>query len=113
MEIPKTGMTIDAAMKSAKEEGHMMTLEDITKKLHEDFPDEISDANTYLSMAECAYQMEHQELAHYLCEMAKDEFSHATFIHEYLKKTGIPIDEEDAMEWSKLEERFRKKFREA
>ena len=111
MDMPKTN--IEASLKDAKMEGHMMTLEDITKKLHEDLPDEINDANTYLNMAKCARQMEHHELAHYLSEMSKDEFSHATFIHEYLIKMGIPIDEEDAMNFSKLEDRFRRVFSEA
>lgn len=108
MDLPKTN--IDASVKTAKSEGHMMTLEDISKKLHGDFNDEIQDANTYLNMAKCAQRMEHHDLAHYLCEMAKDEYSHAKFIHMYLVENGIDIDEEDKADWHELEERFPHEF---
>jgi ferritin len=89
----------------------LMTMADITNKLHEEFEDEIEGANNYLSMAISAYEMEHLTLAEYLSAIAKDEFSHATFIHNFLEKSGVAISEEHAKAFKELEERFRKEFR--
>lgn len=96
MELPKT-------MKTDK----TMTIEDISKQLHEDFSDEIHDTNKYMDMAECAKQLGHDETAYYLSEIAKDEYSHACYIYMYLKEHGIAIDKEDADAWDKLTVRFR------
>lgn len=88
----------------------MMTLYDITDKLYENFPDEINDANHYMDMAKSAHNMGHEELAHYLSEMAKDEYTHAMFIHHHLKESGIEMPEEWHKEWEELENRFRGYF---
>lgn len=88
----------------------MMSLSEITDKLYEQFPDEINDANHYMDMAKSAYDMGHEELAQYLCEIAKEEFTHAMFIHHHMKESGVEIPEEWNKEWEELENRFRKYF---
>jgi ferritin len=97
-------------------EGYMakhavMSLQDITNKLIEEFPDEIEGANEYLDMAISAKEMSHNDLAMYLCEVAKDEFSHAKFIHHFLTRSGVSMSEDWKMAWSNLESRFRREFR--
>ena len=63
---------MDAARKalmSEEEHSHhgkhhyMMSLSDITNKLHEEFSDEIEGANEYMDMAKSAASMHHYELA--------------------------------------------------
>lgn len=88
----------------------MMSLSEITENLYEEFPDEMEDANHYMDMSKSAYDMGHQELAYYLCEIAKDEFTHAKFIHHHLKESGVEISTEWHKEWEELENRFRQYF---
>lgn len=88
----------------------MMSLSEITNKLHEDFSDEIEGANLYLDMANSAMHMHHCDLADILCAMANDEFSHARFIHCFLKESGIHVSEDIHKEWEELESRFHKAF---
>lgn len=101
-----------AAVKYDKKEHHetakhcMMSLSDITEKLHNDFQDEIDDANKYQDMANSAAKMGHCELADILCAMAKDEHSHAKFIHEFLKESGVTVCEKTCHDWEELENRF-------
>lgn len=94
-----------------KEAKHrMMSLGEITDDLHEDFCDEIEDANKYMDMANSAASMCHYDLADTLCAMAKDEFSHAKFIHCFLKSSGVEIPDEVCKKWEELEQRFRRIF---
>lgn len=88
----------------------MYSLSDITEALHHEFEDEIAGANEYLDMATSAREMHHMELAHYLCAMAKDEYSHASFISHHMKKSGVEVSEKTRKEWEELEERFRRAF---
>lgn len=99
MELPKTLKTEHPTT--------TMTIEDISKKLHEDFTDEIHDANKYMDMAENAKRLGHDDTAYYLLEIAKDEYSHACYIYMYLNENNIPIDKEDSEDWNKLMVRFR------
>lgn len=87
-----------------------MSLSEITDSLYEQFPDEINDANHYMDMAKSAYDMGHEHLAECLCEVAKEEFTHAKFIHYHLNESGVEIPEEWHKEWEELENRFRKYF---
>lgn len=91
-------------------EGRMMTMQEIVHKLHENFSDEIADANEYLNMAESAERMEHHEMAEGLAEIAKEEYTHAKFIHYVMKENGIMADTEDMKDWEELEARFRRMF---
>ena len=91
-------------------EHRMMSLSEITDKLHEEFEDEIDGANLYLDMANSAAHMNHYQLAEVLCAMAKDEFSHAKFIHCFLKESGVHVSDEIQKEWTELDNRFHKLF---
>lgn len=93
--------------KPLKTEKTTMTIEDISKKLHEEFSEEIQGANMYMDMAEDAERLGHSETAYYLSEIAKDEYSHACYIYMYLNENNIPIDKEDSDDWNKLMNRFR------
>lgn len=98
--------------KHYKEESHlgMYSLPDITHKLHEEFEDEISGANQYLDMANSAAHMNHHDLATALTMMAKDEYSHARFIHSFLKESGIAISDEICEQWKDVDNRFQRLF---
>lgn len=87
-------------------EHHLMSLSEITEHLHKHFKDEIDDANKYQDMANSAGRMNHWELADALHEIAKEEFSHAYFIHCFLKESGVNLSEEVHEEWEELENRF-------
>jgi ferritin len=89
----------------------IMTLSDITEKLKAELPDEIEGGNSYLSMAIAANDMNHHDLALYLSEIAKDEYSHATYIAEYLTKNGIGIGDACKKNMEELDTRFRQQFR--
>lgn len=98
--------------KTSKEhrEHRMMSISDITDKLHEEFMDEIEGANQYMDMANSAAHMHHYDLAEVLSAMAKDEFSHANFIHHFLKESGVQISESCHEAWEELEVRFHRIF---
>lgn len=89
---------------------YRMSLAEITDKLHEEFEDEIEGANEYLNMANSAASMGHMDLADTLLAMAKDEFSHARFIHCFMKESGVHVSDEVHEDWKELENRFHKVF---
>ena len=97
-------------MHQAKHQSY--SLAEITEKMHHEFDDEINGANMYLDMAISANDMHHEELAHWLSAMARDEFSHASFIHHHLKKSGVDLSESDHKMWKELEDRFHRVFSE-
>lgn len=57
--------------------------------------DEIRDAETYISMASTAKAAGDMYLCKYLTAMAKDEYSHAKFIHSEIVKCGMKASDED------------------
>lgn len=89
---------------------HSYSLSEITEKMHQEFDDEIEDANMYLDMAISANDMHHEELAYWLSAMARDEYSHASFIHHHIKASGVELSEKDSKAWKELEERFHREF---
>lgn len=71
----------------------MMTMEDVSEHLQREFLEEITGAKEYLCAAKIADHAEDHYDSHYLMEMAKDEFTHAVFIHEFLEQHGVNIPE--------------------
>lgn len=97
MEDVKT-MSTAGGMAAGKE----MTFKDVIGKLKEDLCDEIKDTKKYLEMSKVAEHAGHGKAARYLHEIAKDEYSHATFIYEYLIEEGIEIPEKDSLKYQEL-----------
>jgi ferritin len=97
---------------SVKDAKHMkMSMEDITKKLHGEFEEEIEGANNYLDMAISASDMEHNQLSNGLANIAYDEYTHAMFIHDFLKKSGVTISEDHEKKFNEMVDRFQRELR--
>lgn len=75
------------------------------------FVSEIDGANGYLDMAEKADKMNEPELAGYLREMAKDEYSHAKFIKCVLDKRHASIAQDTYNKYDELCDRMKSTFR--
>lgn len=88
----------------------VMTMEEVGEELSKDFEDEIRDSKKYLHMAKIADKAGDYEDCHYLTEMAKDEFTHAYFIHSFMEEHGICIHEEHEKEFECLSETMKKFF---
>lgn len=90
----------------------LMKLEDVIEQLQEDFAEEIADSKKYLCMAKAVERAGHSEEAcYYLTEMAKDEYTHANFIHSVMVKHDIELPEEQVKEYEELEEKMKEFFR--
>lgn len=89
---------------------NMMTMKDVACGLSNDFGDEIADSKKYLRMAKIAEDARLYSDSHYLLEMARDEYTHARFIHRFMDKYGmcIPEDLEERYKW--LEDEISKFF---
>lgn len=64
---------------------------------------EIQDAETYISMAKTAKSAGDMHLCKYLFAMAKDEYSHAKFIHTEMTKAGMTASAEDVAAFVAME----------
>lgn len=106
-----TGTLMEEEERMTNHSTHEMTIHDIKDTFKKDFEEEIHDSNKYCNMADAAEAAGNEELAHYLCEMAYDEFTHAKFIHTMLVDWGYDIPEKTRMEWYELKERAERKFR--
>lgn len=71
----------------------MLTMEDVSKHLQKEFPEELAGAKKYLCAAKIADNASDHHDCHYLLEMAKDEFTHAVFIHDFMERHGMSIPE--------------------
>jgi ferritin len=107
----KTATTMTVKKTSEKMSMTMMTLPDILEAFQEELPDEIDGSNEYFDMAQSAMDMHHYELAKYLYAMGKDEYTHASFIHDTLVKYDIPVPEEQRASFEELKTRIHKIFR--
>lgn len=87
-----------------------MSLQNITKTLQEHFPEEIEDSKHYIHMAKAAEEIGNEHLAKYLYAIGKDECTHADFIHDYLKDSGIMIPEEQAVAFEELKHKAARIF---
>lgn len=91
---------------------HEMSVHDIKETFKKDFIDEVNDSNTYLDMAKAAEgESSNEHFIKGLYEMAKDEYTHAKFIHEMLVDWGCEIPENELMKWHMLKERVDRVFR--
>lgn len=100
--------------KNGEYEGHeehkMMTMEDVAECLKKDFPEEIADSKKYLCMAKIADGAGDHHDCHYLLEMAKDEYTHACFIHDFMERHDMCIPEEQEECFCKLKEEMAEFF---
>lgn len=88
----------------------MMTMDDVAECLEKDFADEISDSKKYMRMAHIAENAGAYEDSHYLLEMSKDEYTHATFIYDFMERHGICIPEDQEVCYHELKEEMAKFF---
>lgn len=79
-----------------------MTMEEVHAKLVEELEDEIDSAVEYHQMA---LTMEDHGCGEcfFLMQIAKDEMSHAKWIHDYAHRRGLPIAEEVEKRYKELE----------
>ena len=68
------------------------------QKLCEHMEEEIEVIMEYHRLSEQARDAGEEELAVWLYEIAKDEYSHAKYIHDHLKEIGYPIPNEEHIE---------------
>lgn len=90
---------------------HPTTMDGVAEALAGDFGEEMEDAKKYLCMAKVADSAGMEEDAHYLLEMAKDEYTHAAFIHDFMERHDMWISEEHKERYHELEEKMAEFFR--
>lgn len=93
------------------EKEDMMTYGEVIAALKEDLCDEIHDTKKYVKMSKVMEHSGHEKAAKYLHAIAKDEYTHATFIYEYLSEEGIDIPEKDALKYQELKTMAEHTFR--
>lgn len=89
----------------------VMTPDDVAKELSKDFADEISDSKKYHRMAKVMEKAGDHDDCHYLTEMAKDEYTHAYFIYNFMVDHDMHIPEEQEKDFKELKEKMGKYFR--
>lgn len=82
------------------------THDEVAKHIHVRFMEEITSACGYLDMAENAEKMGRLDLAEGLCEMAKDEYTHAAFIESVMNDEHITMTDDEKKKYSDLERRI-------
>lgn len=80
----------------------MLTMDDVAESLKKDLPEEIADSKKYLCMAKIADSADDHHDCHYLLEMAKDEYTHATFIYDFMERHGMCIPEKQKEHYQEL-----------
>lgn len=98
-------------MAGEHEKEGMMTYGMVVEKMKEDLGDEIEDCKKYLKMSKACEHAGHEKAAKYLHMIAKDEFTHARFLYEYLSEEGIDIPTEDAVKFQELKTMAEHTFR--
>lgn len=91
-------------------EHKLMTMEDVAECLKKDFSEEIADSKKYLCMAKIADNADVHHDSHYLLEMAKDEYTHAYFIHDFMERHNMCIPEEQEEVFHELKEEMAEFF---
>lgn len=84
---------------------------DLKESLKAKFAEELADVNKYFDLADQAKQEGDTYLAHWLCEIAKDEYTHVKFLRDYLIDSGMTITTEQEMKWHEIKDRVAHKFR--
>lgn len=95
---------------SDKKHHKFMSMDDVVRELRKDFPEEIADSKKYLCMAKVAEKAHNEDDCHYLLEMAKDEYTHAYFIHSFMEEHDIQVPEEQEEEFMRLKDKMREFF---
>lgn len=93
-----------------KQHYKMMSMEDVAKELEKDFGEEIEDSKKYLCMAHVADKAGNEHDCHYLTEMAKDEYTHAYFIHSFMEEHDLDVLEDLEVEFEELKNKMKKFF---
>lgn len=106
----KMDMEMDEIYDVKNKKHKMMSMEDVSKELEKDFGEEISDSKKYLCMAKIAEKAHSEDDYHYLTEMAKDEYTHAYFIHNFMVEHDICVPEEQKKEFEELKEKMKEFF---
>lgn len=70
----------------------------LNQKLAEHVEEELEEIMEYHRLSQEAEDMGEMETSELLHEIAKDEYSHAKYIHDHLKKIGYPIPNEEHIE---------------
>ena len=71
----------------------------IIKKLHEELHEELEGVKEYHEMAAHAMGMHEVSLAKHLRAIAKDEFTHADYIHRVLMENGVALTDAEKQMW--------------
>lgn len=97
-----------------------MSIDEITTRLKDKFPDEIKDANSYFDMARSISLLPNSSsnvlnstdaaVMKYLYAIAKDEYTHANAIKDILIDCGVYIPTEQLTMFDELQERIYRKF---
>ena len=72
---------------------------EIIKKLHEELHEELEGVKEYHEMAASAMVMNDVMLAKHLRAIAKDEFTHAHYIHRVLMENGVALTDAEQKMW--------------
>lgn len=75
------------------------------------FGDEVKDCGVYLDIAQEKYNHEQHEMAYWFAQMAKDEFSHATYLRHVATICNIGLAETDVKCYHEMEYRLETIFR--
>lgn len=92
------------------DEHEIMTMADVSECLKKDFKEEIEDSKKYLCMSRIAECAGNDHDSYYLREMAYDEYTHATFIRDFMHRHNMCIKEEHEMCYMKLKEEMESLF---
>ncbi|MDE7089366.1 MAG: hypothetical protein K2O54_04540 [Prevotella sp.] len=85
---------------------HEEPIEHVKSYFAKELPDEIHGCCKYLDLAKMAEDAGEAELAHGLYEMARDEYTHAKFIHDHLIDWGCEIPQEEVTKYHQMKERI-------
>lgn len=96
--------------KETKHSEREESLECIKSYFSKELPDEINGCCEYLDLAKKAEETGHTDLAHGLYEMARDEYTHAKFIHDHLIDWGCEIPQNEMMKYHSMKERIFRVF---
>lgn len=78
---------------SSMEKEHDCSEMSVKEYFKEAFSDEMKDCNSYCDLARKAEDQGDKQLAYGLYLIAKDEYTHAKFIHDHLIEWGCEIPE--------------------
>lgn len=86
-------------------------MDEMIKIMKTAFPEEMKDSETYFKMCKEADEMGNDELANALFEMARDEYTHAEYICEFLKEHGQSIPDDQMKSWKSYKAEVEDMFR--